>query len=255
MPSRPTFLLGLAALAALGGGCSYHVFSPPARAFHLESAAPAKPGETIVGARGGFYGGVFEPGAIVGSANVRHGVAPNVEVNGEATYANIRDDDDENTLDVDKNAGAVRLGVKAGNQYAAVTGGLGGGVTALGGFGAADLGGIVSYANCYVVPFLAASGFASTPAGEGNNVAFRNGIVSRPGTALGFGAGAGLEIPLDRGRCRAGLTAPRLQLGANLVSLWGQHTSTAGSGTDPVTAWEQHGFMGVALGVEIPLTM
>lgn len=255
MPSTPRFPLGLAALLALGGGCSYHVFSPPARAFHLESAAPARPGETIVGARGGVFGGVFEPGALAGSANVRRGVAPNVELNGEATYARIEDDDDENTLDVDKNGGAVRVGVKAGNQYAAVTGGLGGGIAAVGGFGAADLGGVVSYANCYLVPFIAASALASTPIGEANNVAFRNGITSRAGTSVGWGAGAGLEIPLDRARCRAGVTAPRLQLGANTVSLWGRHTSTSGAGDDPVSAWEQHGFVGLALGVEIPLSM
>jgi hypothetical protein len=255
MPSHPRFVLVFAALLALASGCSYHVFSPPARVFHMESAAPAKPGETIVGARGGFYGGVFEPGAIVGSGIVRHGVAPNVELNGEATYANIQDDDDENTRDVDKNAGSARLGVKAGNQYAAVIGGLGGGVTALGGFGAADVGGIVSYANCYVVPFFSASGFASTPLGEANTASFGNGVTSRPGVAFGYGAGAGLEIPLDRARCRAGVTAPRLQLGANLMSVVGRHYSTDASITTPKPGWDQHGYLGLGLGVEIPLTM
>jgi hypothetical protein len=246
-------LLGLALLLAASGGCSYHVFSPPARVFHLESAAPARPGETIVGARGGVLGGLFEPGAALGSANVRHGVAPNVEVNAEGTYGHVLDDGE--AKQVNKNAGAARVGVKAGNPYAAVTGGLGGGITAMGGFGAADLGGILSYANCYVVPFLGASALASTPLGSANTIAFDNGRVSRPGTAFGWGAGLGLEIPLDHARCFAGATSTRIQLGANSATLWGKHTSNEGGGADSYSGWEKHGFFGFGVGLEVPLSL
>lgn len=255
MPATARILLGLAALLALGGGCSYHVFSPPARVFHMESAAPARPGETIVGARGGVFGGIFEPGAAIGTANVRHGVAPNVELNAEGTYGHILDDSETNAVDVDRNAGAARVGVKAGNQYAAVTGGLGGGLTALGGFGSADLGGILSYANCYVVPFVAASGIASAPLGSPNTIAFQNDRTSRPGTTFGWGAGVGLEIPLDHARCFAGASSPRIQLGASSSTLWGRHTSNDGGGADTYTGWDKHGFLGFGVGLEVPLKL
>jgi hypothetical protein len=254
MTPNARFLLVLAAFLSLGSACTYHVLTPPARAFNMESAAPVKPRETVLGGRTGVMGGIFEPGAVIGTAGVRHGVAPNVELNGELTFARIQDND-ENTRSVDRNAGATRIGVKAGNEFVAVTGGLGGGFAAIGNFGSVDLGGIVSMHNCYLVPFVSASGIASASLSDNNVVAFEDGRTSRPGPTVGFGAGVGLEFPLSRARCREGRTPPRLQLGANTATLWGRHTSIDGPGLTPVTAWEKHGYVGAALGLEVPIDL
>jgi hypothetical protein len=245
-------VVALAALLAASGGCSYHAFSPPARAINMETAAPVKPGETTVGARGGIVGALFEPGAAVGTAIVRHGVAPDVEVNGEATYAYVLLEGQESTANINQNAGATRIGVKAGNQYAAFTGGLGGGLSAMGGFTAADAGLIFSFANCYVVPFVSTVGFVSTPVGA-KSVTFYDGRTSKPGTSFGYGAAAGIEVPLDHARCRAGRTPPRFQLGANVLSISGLHES-AQAGTPAMgSAWDQHATVGLMAGVEFPL--
>lgn len=253
MPIGARFSVGVACLLAFGSGCSYKVFSPPARAFHLESAAPVKPGETMVGARGGVFGGSFEPAAIVGSGGVRHGIAPKIELNAEGTYARIADDDGQSSK-VEKNAGAVHLGMKAGNGYAAAIVGAGAGVTALGAFTAVDTGAIFSYPNCYVVPFLSPTGFVSVPGGA-KKLTFDNGRTSKAGTAFGFGASAGLEVLLDRARCREGRTSARLQLGMNLQYVWGRNTSAEGPDVAEVTATTPHGFVGFGLGFEIPLAI
>jgi hypothetical protein len=243
--------LGLACLLAAGEGCSYNAFSPPARAISLESAAPVKPGETMVGVRGGAFGAVFEPTAIVGTGGVRHGVAPHVEVNVEGTYARV-EDGEEYSSQINKNAGAARVGVKAGNANVSFTGGVGGGLSAMGGFAAADAGGVLAYANCYVVPFLAPGMFVSVPTAA-RTLRFENGRTSSPGAAFGLTGTAGLEVQLHPGRCREGRTAPRLQVGFNLQYIWGRHTSTDG---DVRTAGSfLHAVAGLGVGLEFPLSI
>ena len=115
----------------------------------------------MVGGRVGALTAIFDPGAFVAGGIVRHGVGRGVEVDAEGTYAYIAAD---GSPDINRNLVATRAGVKAGNDYVALTGGFGGGFApAGGGFGAVDLGFILSYANCYVVPFVSSGVFASVP--------------------------------------------------------------------------------------------
>jgi len=149
---------------------------------------------------------------------------------------------------------------------AAVFGGLGGGFApAAGGFAAADAGGALSYPNCYVVPFVNAMIFGSVPIGA-RQVDFRNadGTLQSSDKAdptYGFGFGTGIEIPLSHDRCRAGRTAPRLQLGGALDVLIPSDgaivtkTTTESDGnttTTTETRGGRHGMVGLAVGVEVP---
>ena len=208
------------ALLVMMTGCSYQLVSPPARMVNLESARSAAPGETIVGVKGAAHSAVFDAGAAIGTAEVRHGVGHGVEVDAEATYVRVLEQDDP---EIDRNIYAARGGFKMSNAdgWAAVLGGVGGGISpAAGGFLAADLGGTISYPNCYAVPYLGGTVFASQPVAA-KRVDFRGSDGSVVGydtanTTLGFGASTGVEIPLDRARCRTGMTPARIQIGLGM---------------------------------------
>jgi hypothetical protein len=179
-------------------------------------------------------------------------VADGVEVNGEASYAHLIQDGHP---EISRSLYTAHVGTKVGNRYAAATAGIGGGFApAGGGFTALDVGGIVAYDNCYVVPFLAPSLLLSAPIGA-KTVDFGEGRTSTAKTSYGFGAGAGVEIPLARERCRADKTPARLQLGANLMFIRtteGALTTVNNDGTSHTTSGN-HGGMGLALGVAFPL--
>jgi hypothetical protein len=242
--------------------CSYQVVSPPARMVNLESARTAAPGETVVGVHGGGYAAVFDPGVGAGSAGVKRGVAPHVEVGVEATWARVLYD---NFPGIDRNVFAGRVGAKASNDkgWGALTAGVGGGFApAAGGFTALDVGAVLSYPNCYLVPFANGTTFVSLPFAT-KQVDFRNsdGILAGSDTAdttVGFGLSAGLEIPLDRDRCRRGLTPARIQLGAAGYSLFPSDgkivtTTTASDGTTMTSErGGRYGVVGLAAGIEFP---
>jgi hypothetical protein len=239
-------------LLALGGGCS-HVLSPPAQVLNAESASPVKPGETVVGVRGGFLGEVLGSSVVLSSGGLRHGLTKGVELNGEATYGHVN----PNGADVSdgaRNAAAAHVGVKAGHDIVSFVGGVGGGVVgATGGFLATDAGFIVSMPNCFVVPFFSTTGFVSLPVGA-QTVTFTNGDTSRPGTTFGFGAALGIEIPLNRSVCRESRTPPRLQLGANGYQAWSFDDWSDGSNGSRTSSYpSDHGGLGFTLGVEFPL--
>ena len=247
------------ALLIIMTGCSYQLVSPPARMVNLESAHSAAPGETIVGARGAAYTAVFDAGIAVGSAVVRHGVGRRVEVDAEATYVRVVNAD---YGDIDRNIYAARGGFKMSNagEWAAVFGGVGGGISpAAGGFAAVDFGGVVSYPNCYAVPFLGGTVFGSQPVAA-KRVDFRgtDGSVVAYDTAnltLGMGADMGVEIPLDRDRCRQGLTPARIQLGfaMNLLRpVDGEPRLANGDAGQLTTQGKTFGALGLAAGVEFP---
>ncbi len=239
-------------LLMLGAGCS-HVFSPPARILNAESAAPVKPGETVLGVRGGARAEILGSSVIASSAGARYGVAKNYELNGEATYGRV-EPSGANLSSNDRNAVAAHVGVKAGHNIAALVGGVGGGyVGATGGFVATDAGFILSAPNCFAIPFFSTTGFLSLPAGA-KTVTFSNGDTSRPGTTFGFGASVGLEVPLDRSVCREGRTPPRLQLGVNGYEAWSFDQWSNGSAGAPSSSFaNDHGGIGFALAVEFPL--
>jgi hypothetical protein len=227
---------------------------------NLESARTAAPGETVVGARGAAHAAVFEAGAAVGSAGVRRGIADGVELDGEVTYLRVMDDAHR---DIDRNVYAGRAGFKMSESrgVAAVLGGVGGGVSpAAGGFVAADLGGAVSYPNCLAVPFAGGSVFASQPVAA-KRVDFRraDGSIEAYDTAnttFGFGAGVGVEVPLDHDRCRSGLTPARIQLGVSLNVLRptdGEQRLAPGDMTPSLTTQAKtYAAFGLAAGVEFP---
>jgi hypothetical protein len=256
--------LAIAILATLAtGGCSYVLVSPPARMVNLESAKTAAPGETVVGARAAGYTAIFNPAVALGSVGVRRGVEEGIEVSADATYARVYYD---GYPDIDRDIFAARVGGKIANQggSAALAGGVGAGFApAAGGFGAVDVAGIVSYPNCYLVPFGDASLFASVPVGA-KQVDFRNpdGTLAasvRADLTYGFGLGVGLEIPLDHDRCRQGLTPARIQIGLNLASLIRadpvrvtQTTSYDGNTSTTVSESDRYGALGLGVGVEFP---
>jgi hypothetical protein len=252
--------LGVAALFSFAA-CSYQLVSPPARMVSLESAPAVAPGETVVGARGAGYVSLSTPPVGVGSVGIRRGVQNGLEVEADATWARVRYDD---YPDIDRNIFEGRLGAKLANQagWGALTAGVGGGFApAAGGFTAVDIGGVISYPSCFAVPFASATVFASFPIGA-KQVDFRNtdGSLAASDTAsttMGFGLGGGLEIPLDRERCRRGLTAARLQVGFALYNLYPFEgtirTMTSYDGnTTTQERGGQDGAAGLALGVELP---
>ena len=151
------------ALASCLAGCSYQLVSPPARMINLESARTAAPGETVAGLHGGAYAAIFDAGASIANATVRRGVAEELEVDADASWAHV---DYDGFPDLDRNIYAARVGAKLSNRggWAAVFGGLGGGYApAAGGFSALDVGGALSFPNCYVVPFANTMIFGSVP--------------------------------------------------------------------------------------------
>jgi len=258
--------LGVVGAVASGlTGCSYQLVSPPARMVNLESAKTVAPGETMAGLHGAGYATIFDPGAVVTNASVRRGVADNLEVDGDLSWARVTYD---GFPDIDRNIYAARAGAKMSNDRGSVAlfGGLGGGFApAAGGFTAADLGFAFSFPNCYVVPFANAMMFGSLPLGA-RQVDFRNAdgsIVSsdKADPTYGFGFGTGIEIPLSHDRCRAGQSSPRLQLGGALDLLIPSdgpivtRTTTESDGTTTTTTESRggrHGMVGLAVGIEVP---
>lgn len=206
----------------------------------------------MVGVRSAVHTAVFDPGVGLANAGVRRGLKQGIEVNADVTYARVIWD---GLPAIDRNIYAGRVGAKLGYRgMVALTAGMGGGYApAAGGFTAGDLGIVVSYDNCYVVPFLSASTYLSIPIGA-RPVNLGDGWVSTASTTYGWGMATGLEIPLARQRCREGLTPPRIQLGLNMTSL----TPTAGPNTKQTpdgseTTGGTYGAFGLGVGIEFPL--
>jgi hypothetical protein len=144
----------------------------------------------------------------------------------------------------------------------AVVAGVGGGYApAAGGFSALDVGAVVAYPNCTVVPFGNLTTFASVPLAA-KQVDFRGpdgSLVAsdKAGVTVGWGLGGGIELPLDRDRCRRGLTPPRLQLGVGANALYRTdggkvNTTVSGDTTTTTQSGGVHEALGVAVGVEFP---
>lgn len=248
----------LAALVALfGGACSYTVVSPPARFVNAESASTAAPGETVAGAHGGGFSGVFDPALVTGSVGARRGVTEGVEVDADATYGRLQYD---GFPGIDRNIYAARAGAKVRNarRFAAAFGGVGGGYApAGGGFLAADLGAVLSVPNCYVVPSLIGAGIASVPiAAKQVDFVSADGTLAasdKAVTSYGFSLGVGLEFLLSQERCRAGLTPPRIQLGlagTRMIRSDAPRTMTSASGE--TISRDGYGVVGLTAGFEMP---
>jgi hypothetical protein len=239
--------------AMLSSACSYQVYSPPAHMVALESARTLAPGETTVAAKGTYQHELFEPDLAAGSAVVRRGIREGLEVTGEASYARVMVRGEDSELPIDPGVYAARAGVKlAPNQYLAGTLGVGGGYApAGGGFGAIDVGGIVSYDNCWVVPFASVSGFVSQPiAAKAVDFGATHG-KSTASTSYGVTGATGIEVPLSHKACREGRASPKLQMGVNL-SLISISSIQEANGNPPYEKENGQGVAGLAGGFEVP---
>jgi hypothetical protein len=220
----------------------------------LESARTLAPGEMSATVKGTAQAALFDPAVVAGTAMVRRGVTESLELSGEVSYAHLDTTTDDEQLGINPSIYASRAGMKlAKSRHVALTAGLGGGYApAAGGFAAADVGGIVSYDNCYVVPFGALSGFVSQPVGA-KTVDFGEHGTSRASTSYGLTAAAGFEVLLAHQRCREGRSAPKLQLGANTNYI--RNTSSQVTAQDGSIVHSEGGeylSLGLAAGVEIP---
>jgi hypothetical protein len=237
----------------LFSACSYQLVSPPARIVTLGSARALAPGEMTAGMKGAALTSVFDPGVVAGTGQVRRGVTEHLELDAEVSYGSLQIGDGDSSPTHNTSLYAGRAGMKlAANHHVALTAGLGGGYApAAGGFGSADLGGIVSYDNCYVIPFSALSGFVSQPVGA-KDVDFGSHGTSRARTSMGFSAATGLEVLLLPQRCREGAAVPKLQLGFNLNYLVSASTRTETRDGSSSTTRPDYVALGIAGGVEIP---
>ena len=236
--SKPA-LLGLALAASSLGACAQHVYSPPSRAFALESARTVGAQRVGVAAQVGAQGALFGPSISAAESQVRYGVADDVEVSGQGTYAYVAD---EPAHHVDPSFYMGRAGVKVnpGGGALSLTGGVGGGYAAAGGgFAAGDLGAIVSYNGCTFIPFAGVGGFVSQPLDphpvDVTEPADKMPVYDTPSTTVGMTITSGLKIAF-RDRCTeaAPPVALTIATGATRVS---DHDS-------------EDGFFGLALGVE-----
>jgi hypothetical protein len=152
-------LLGLALLpvapsacALLVSGCQYDVYSPPARALPLETAATLPRGDTGIQLEGALHAnGLFGFQATSGALRVREGIGGRTDVSEEVTVIHI---DGQSAADTYPNIFGVRGGLKHELvKGVALIGGAGGGASAGGGFVSPDIGAVASYENPYFVPF------------------------------------------------------------------------------------------------------
>lgn len=204
-------------------GCSHHVYSPPARLISLQS--PATVGADTIAVAGEVVGaqGLFGPDMLGASGRVRYGLGSALEVGGEVNVVGI--DDGNNEVDTHPFVYAGRAAVKwapaAVADFFAVTGGVGGGWSAGGGFFSPDLGVVAGYENRYLVPFVSLEGVLSVPIDP--QPVDTSAVDDEPGThvdtpALSYGARAslGVRVPVSLGNG----TPASLYLAYGHLHLW-----------------------------------
>lgn len=186
-------------VAALFTACSHHVYSPPARFLPLETAATLPPGEVGLALEGNG-GGIFWGGEVAGgTARVRVGKYENLELSGEGSAHFVLN---EGSGDDHRGVYAARVGSKYRlADWLAVTGGLGGGGSAAGGFFSPDLGLVVAYENIYFVPFVSGEvgvslPFAVSAVDTSDPDEPPGSVTSSPVTTWLAGGQAGFRIPV-----------------------------------------------------------
>jgi hypothetical protein len=187
----------LVVIGFLGAGCSYRVYSPPARALPLESPRPLPAGRTSVTAEGDVHSLLFGPSLVGGTLRVGRGV-PSGELSAEATTMVVQGDSAAGTSPV---IGMGRAGFRTGDRVFGFAAGLGGGVSAAGAFVSPDFAVMAGYENCYLVPFAALRSSVSVPLAPstvdvGKPEDGRGVHLLRPRTTFAFSPTFGLKIPL-----------------------------------------------------------
>lgn len=214
----PNHLIFFGFLAALGG-CSHRVYSPPARFAPLQG--PEAIGETTTAVAGELatQGDIFGPRLLGFAVRARHGLTPEVEVQGEATVIHV---DDSEAADTDQSPviGAGRVGAKwsiaALGNHLALSGGVGGGGHTGGAFAAADLGFTAGFQNRYAVPFYTFEGGVSLPINASAVDTSREDEelgthLDTPITTFSLRSAMGVRVPFTLGWGRPGALALGVQ--------------------------------------------
>ena len=140
--------------------CTHNVYTPPSRAFPLETPQTLK---------AGAYGGQFEvsqhgksPDIGAAALRVRRGIEDNLEASVELTYAKATN---ATVADTSPHLFAARAGIRMRSEEsgASVGGGIGAGTFAGGGFVTADVGAVFAYETCRFTPFIGGSAYVSRP--------------------------------------------------------------------------------------------
>lgn len=203
-------------------GCHREVFVPPARPMPLESAAALADGETGIGGEFGRHAEVFGVDAYSGSARVRRGVGDGTDVSIEGAVVHVSGHSAAGTMQEIYSArfGAKREMVK--NRWLSLSGGVGGGYGAGGGFVSPDFGPIFAYENPYFVPFVTIRGGLSLPIGA-QNVDISNDSLERhvfkPVLTWNFGSTVGFRIPIGPTEPRTGAVRASLLAGFGVLHL------------------------------------
>lgn len=200
MPSKPS--LGCPILVSLVGlaGCNHNVYTPPARAFPLETPPVVNVGSYGVQIEGSATG--KNPSVGAGAVRIRRGVDEGMEVTGEVTYARSTK---ELAGHPNPNFYAARAGIKLRPEdvkFLGVTAGVGAGTFAGGPFGSLDAGAVLGYEGCKISPFVSGWGYVSKPIDARPVDATEEGtpagsFVDTPETTAGVQVRAGVKINLS----------------------------------------------------------
>ena len=211
-----SLLVGL--LAASASSCSPYLHSPPARMVPLEAAKALPKGDFAV--QGALAGGVaiFGPSVGAGTAQGRYGFGRGFEGAAEVGFAALGARGSDWTTNARRSMFAARAGFKYEvASWFAVQAGLGGGVSAGGGYISPDAGAIFSYQGEHIVPFFSGGVFYSVPLAE-KDIVFTNGDrmeVLRADKTIGYQGNLGLRIPFTDSRSDSPRSA--VMLGYRLV--------------------------------------
>lgn len=195
----------LALLALLAVGCTPPILSPPTRSIPLEAPRAIGRGGSALQVEGGYSGEVFGPSVVHAALRGRYGLRDDLDVTYEGNAFVVTNE----AVDSDSDGGmeepvphrgiySARLGLKyALSPNFALAVGVGGGMSAGGGFFSPDVGVIAGYDNPHVVPFVGLRAFLSQPiAPRTVTLPDSDGaVVGEPDLTLGFGVTTGVRIP------------------------------------------------------------
>ena len=204
-------------LGVASAGCSYRVYTPPARSLPLESPLPLPDGHTSVTAEAGVHSLLFGPELVGGGLRVARGI-PQGEVSVEGAALVVQGDSAAGT---DPLLAIGRAGFHTGDRIFGFGAGLGGGWSAAGPFVSPDFELMAGYENCYLIPFGAFRTSVSLPiAPRAVDISKKeDGVgahVLTPRTTAAFSPGIGLKIPVFH-RCGA---VPQYRAAISLGLAW-----------------------------------
>ena len=187
----------LCAAVLVTQACTPHVFSPPARTAPMEAPTPVGEGRTSLQVEGGSTSELFGDPIVQGTARLRYGLRDDLELVTEANLLYFTVGGNSSTA-AHQGVYSLRLGVRRNfTRHFALTGGLGGGGSAGGGFLSPDVGIIAGYDNPYAIPFVTTRVFFSQPLTQ-NEVTIQHDeevITRAPEVSYGFGLTTGLRVP------------------------------------------------------------